>query len=101
MIRLRVHQRLALAAYYRGRAAEALDEVAQGLRSARLLTAHRPACTLHSVAYATYYSVTGDVDAALRQANAMAPRSESGGENRAGRWRASRCTSWRPNAATT
>jgi ATP/maltotriose-dependent transcriptional regulator MalT len=77
---LRVHQRLAMAAYYRGRAAEALDEVAQGLRSARLLAAHRPACTLHSVAYATYYSITGDVDAALRQAYAMAREADAGGD---------------------
>jgi len=40
-LRMRVHQRLALAAYYRGRPLVALDEVARGLRSARLLAAHR------------------------------------------------------------
>ncbi len=79
-LRLRVHQRLALAAYYRGDAAEALDEVSQGLRSARMLAAHRAACTLHSVAYATYYSITGDFEAAWHQAYAMAREAELGGD---------------------
>jgi ATP/maltotriose-dependent transcriptional regulator MalT len=78
--RLRVHQRLAMAAYYRGRGAEALDEVARGLRLARLRAAHRPACTLHSVAYATYYSITGDLDAAWRQAYALAREADLGGD---------------------
>ena len=80
VFRLRVHQRLAMAAYYRGRADEALDEVAQGLRSARLLAAHRAACTLHSVAYATYYSINGDFDGAWRQAYAIAREAELGGD---------------------
>jgi DNA-binding CsgD family transcriptional regulator len=80
VLRLRVHQRLAMAAYYRGRSTEALDDVAQGLRSARLLAAHRAACTLHSVAYATYYSITGDFDAAWRQAYAIGREAELGGD---------------------
>ena len=80
VLRLRVHQRLAMAAYYCGRGAEALDEVAQGLRSARLLAAHRAACTLHSVAYATYYSITGDFDEAWRQAFALAREADLGGD---------------------
>jgi DNA-binding CsgD family transcriptional regulator len=79
-LRLRVHQRLAMAAYYRGHGADALDEVARGLRSARLLAAHRAACTLHSVAYATYYSMTGDFDAAWRQACAIAREADLGGD---------------------
>jgi len=79
-LRMRVHQRLAMAAYYRGRATEALDEVAKGLRSARLLAAHRAACTLHSVAYATYYSLTGDFDAARRQAYAIVREADLGGD---------------------
>lgn len=80
VLRLRVHQRLAMAAYYRGNATEALEEVAQGLRSARLLDAHRAACTLHSVAYATYYSITGDFDAAWRHASALGDEAELGGD---------------------
>jgi DNA-binding CsgD family transcriptional regulator len=79
-LRMRVHQRLAMAAYYRGRAVEALDDVALGLRSARLLAAHRAACTLHSVAYATYYSITGDFDAARRQAYAIVREASLGGD---------------------
>jgi DNA-binding CsgD family transcriptional regulator len=80
VFRLRVHQRLAMAAYYRGRCSEALDEVAHGLRSARLLAAHRAACTLYSVAYATHYSITGDFDAAWRQAFAIGRAAELGGD---------------------
>ena len=79
-LRLRVHQRLAMAAYYRGRSTEALDEVAQGLRTAHLLAAHRAACTLHSVAYATYYSITGDFEAAWRQAHTIAHEAGRGGD---------------------
>jgi ATP/maltotriose-dependent transcriptional regulator MalT len=79
-LRLRVHQRLAMAAYYRGDGSEALDEVALGLRSARLLGAHRAACTLHSVAYAAYYSITGDFEAAWRQAWSIAREAELGGD---------------------
>ena len=78
--RLRVRQRLAMAAYYRGQGTEALDEIAQGLRSARLLAAHRAACTLHSVAYATYYSIIGEFDAAWRQACAIEREADLGGD---------------------
>jgi len=79
-LRIRVHQRLALAAYYRGRAAEALDEVALGLRVARSIAAHRAACALHAVAYATYHSLTGDADAARRRAYAIVREAELGGD---------------------
>ena len=79
--RLRVYQRLAMAAYYRGQATEALDNVAQGLCSARLLAAWRAACALHSVAYATHYSITGDFDAAWRQAHAIAREADRGGDD--------------------
>jgi DNA-binding CsgD family transcriptional regulator len=79
-LRLRVHQRLAMAAYYRGGSTEALDEVAQGLRLARLLGAHRAACTLHSVAYAVHYSITGDFEAAWREAYAVTRSAELGGD---------------------
>ena len=77
---LRVHQRLASAAFYRGRASDALDEVAQGLRAARSLGAHRAACTLHAIAYATHAGITGDVDAARRRAYAMARQADLGGD---------------------
>ncbi|MBV8581081.1 MAG: response regulator transcription factor [Candidatus Eremiobacteraeota bacterium] len=80
VLRLRVSQRLAMAAYYRSDAFEALEEVAEGLRAARRLSAHRAACTLHSVAYATYYSLTGDFEAAWREARALAREAELGGD---------------------
>jgi DNA-binding CsgD family transcriptional regulator/AraC-like DNA-binding protein len=80
VLRLRVHQRLAMAAYYRSDAAAALQEVRQGLQAARLLRAHRAACTLHSVAYAVHYSVTGDFDAAWRHAVALGDEAELGGD---------------------
>jgi DNA-binding CsgD family transcriptional regulator len=80
VLRLRVHQRLALAAYYRGVAGEALDEAAEGLRLARLLGAHRFACHLHTVAYATHYTWAGDFDAAWHHAVAIGREAELGGD---------------------
>ena len=80
ILRLRVHQRLAMAAYYRGDAAGALDEVGHGLRTAQLLDASRAACTLHSVAYATHYSLLGDFDSAWRHAVALGHEAERGGD---------------------
>ena len=79
-LRLRMNQRLAMAAYYRGDAATALDEVAHGLQTARLLGAHRAMCTLHSVAYATHYSLIGDFDAAWRHAVALGREAEAAGD---------------------
>ncbi len=80
LVRLRVHQRLALAAYYRGDAGSALEDVAEGLRLARRLDAHRFAALLHSVAYATHCCYTGDADAAWRHATLLAGEAERGGD---------------------
>ncbi|HEY6236489.1 MAG TPA: LuxR C-terminal-related transcriptional regulator [Candidatus Elarobacter sp.] len=80
IVRMRVHQRLALAAYWRRDIAEALDEAAAGIRSARLLNAHRFAVTLHSVAYAAHQTCTGDVEAAWRHARALAHEADLGGD---------------------
>jgi len=80
VLRLRIHQRLALAAYYRGDAAEALEDAAEGIRLARLLTAHRFACHLHAVIYATQYTWAGDFEAAWRQAIAIGREAELGGD---------------------
>ena len=68
--------------------------------SARLLAAHRAACALHAVAYATYCGITGDFDAAWRQAYAIGREAGLGGDDRSARWRASRCTSWQRSEAT-
>jgi DNA-binding CsgD family transcriptional regulator len=79
-VRLRVHQRLALSAYYRGRGAAALDEVHRGLRIAQRLGAQRPAAALHALAYAVHAALTGDDDAAWRDALALERAAEAGGE---------------------
>ena len=80
VLRLRVNQRLAMAAYYRGDAATALDEVGHGLQAARCAAAHRVACTLHTVAYATYYSIIGDFEAAWHHALALGREAARGGD---------------------
>jgi len=80
VLRLRVSQRLALAAYYRGDAAAALEEVGRGLQAARRANAHRAACTLNSVAYATYYSIIGDFGAAWHHALALGREAQLGGD---------------------
>ncbi len=80
VIRLRVHQRLALAAYYRGDAGSALEDVAEGMRLAKLLDAHRAAAGMQSVAYATHYTYTGDAEAAWRHAMLLAAEAECGGD---------------------
>lgn len=80
VVRLRVHQRLALAAYYRGDAGSALEDVAEGVRLARLLEAHRFAALLRSVAYATHYSLTGNANEAWRQAILLAQEADEGGD---------------------
>ena len=81
VFRVRVHQRLAMAAYFRGQAHEALDDVAQGLHSAHLLAARRAACALHAVAYAAHCGITGDFDAAWRHASAIAREADLGGDD--------------------
>ena len=80
VMRLRIHQRLALAAYYRADFAQALDEAAEGIRLANLLGADRFACTLHSVAYATHHTATGDVEATWRHANDLTRKATLGGD---------------------
>jgi DNA-binding NarL/FixJ family response regulator len=80
VLRMRVRQRLALAAYWRHDITEALESAAEGLRSARLLGAHRFAVTLHSVAYAAHQNSTGDVEAAWREAVALAHEADRGGD---------------------
>jgi ATP/maltotriose-dependent transcriptional regulator MalT len=80
VLRLRIHQRLALAAYWRRDTADALDNVAEGLRAAKLLGAHRFSVTLHSVAYATHQTCTGDVEAAWRHAAALTEAAALGGD---------------------
>ncbi|MDP9025003.1 MAG: helix-turn-helix transcriptional regulator [Candidatus Eremiobacteraeota bacterium] len=80
VLRLRIHQRLALAAYYRRDAAEALDKAAEGIRLARLLGTHRFACTLHSVAYATHHTCTGDAESTWHHATALVREATHGGD---------------------
>jgi ATP/maltotriose-dependent transcriptional regulator MalT len=80
VIRLRIRQRLALAAYWRRDIADALEDAAEGIRAARLLNAHRFAVTLHSVAYAAHQTGTGDVEAAWRHAKALAHEADVGGD---------------------
>jgi DNA-binding CsgD family transcriptional regulator len=79
-LRVRVHERLALAAYYREGAAAALEEVRHGLQAAQRLRAHRPAAALHAVAYATQTGLAGDADAAWSQALALAREAGLGGD---------------------
>jgi ATP/maltotriose-dependent transcriptional regulator MalT len=86
VIRLRIRQRLALAAYWRRDIAEALEDAAEGIRSARLLNAHRFAVTLHSVAYAAHQTCTGDVEAAWRHAKALAHEASLGGDGSYRAW---------------
>lgn len=80
LLALRVSGRLAMAAYYRGDAAVGLDEVSHGLRAARSANAHRAASALHSVAYATYYSIIGDFDAAWHHALSLGREAQLGGD---------------------
>ena len=80
VIRLRIRQRLALAAYWRRDIAGALEDAAEGIRSARLLGAHRFAVTFHSVAYAAHQTCTGDVEAAWQHAKALANEAILGGD---------------------
>ena len=78
--RLRVHQRLALAAYHRGDAGTALEDVAEGVRLAQRLDAHRFGALLHWVAYATHCSYTGDAEEAWQQATLLAHHAQTGGD---------------------
>jgi DNA-binding CsgD family transcriptional regulator len=80
VVRMRVRQRLALAAYYLGDTAGALGEVAAGLRSAQLLGAHSFACRLHAIAYAVHAIRTGDAEAAWRQTSALEREAKLGGD---------------------
>jgi DNA-binding NarL/FixJ family response regulator len=80
VMRLRISHRLALAAYWRRDPAEALVSVAEGLHAAKLLGAHRFAATLHSVAYETHQTCTGDSEAAWRHALSVARDAELGGD---------------------
>jgi ATP/maltotriose-dependent transcriptional regulator MalT len=80
VLRMRIHQRLALAAYYRGDVAEALHDAAEGIRLASLLGADRFACTLHSVAYATHHTSTGDVEATWQHATDLTRKATRGGD---------------------
>ncbi|HZX68389.1 MAG TPA: LuxR C-terminal-related transcriptional regulator [Candidatus Elarobacter sp.] len=78
--RLRIRQRLAFAAYYRADVAQALDEAAEGIRLASLLGADRFACTLHTVAYATHHTSTGDVEATWQHATELTRKAVLGGD---------------------
>jgi DNA-binding CsgD family transcriptional regulator len=80
VIRMRIHQRLALAAYYRGDSAHALDDAAEGIRLARLLKANRFACHLYAVVYATHYTWAGDFEAAWGSALAIEREATLGGD---------------------
>lgn len=80
VMRLRIQQRLALAAYYQGNAAESLERAAEGVRLSRLLGTHRFACYVHTVIYATQYTWAGDFDAAWRHAIAIGREAELGGD---------------------
>ena len=78
--RLRIRQRLALAAYYRADFAQALDEAAEGIRLANLLGADRFACTLHTVAYAAHHTATGDVEATWQHVTELTCKAVRGGD---------------------
>jgi len=78
--RVRIHQRLALAAYFRRDAAEALEEAAEGIRLAHLLNSPRAASAMHSVAYAVHHTCTGDADATWYHAAQLAREAEAGGD---------------------
>ncbi|HZX69016.1 MAG TPA: LuxR C-terminal-related transcriptional regulator [Candidatus Elarobacter sp.] len=78
--RLRVHEHLALAASYRGKASVALDEVERGLRIVHARRAPRAATALRAIAYAAHARLTGDADAAWREANAMLGAAQAAGD---------------------
>ena len=80
VMRLRIHQRLAFAAYYRNDAAAALEEVAEGIRLARLIGSARTAAALHSVAYIVHHACTGDAEAAWHHASELAREAAAGGD---------------------
>jgi DNA-binding CsgD family transcriptional regulator len=80
MLRLRVHQRLALAAFYRKEPEAALRHADAAVALARTNGAHRVAASAQSVAYSTHYALTGDVLAALRSARGIAAEAAIAGD---------------------
>lgn len=86
VLALRVHQRLALDAYWRRDTAAALEHAAGGVRVAERLGAHRAAAVLHGLAYVIHDTITGDVDAAWHHAGAAARAAEAGGDGSARLW---------------
>jgi DNA-binding CsgD family transcriptional regulator len=81
--RWRVHQRLALAGFYRGEAETALRHAEEAVALARAADAPRSVAAAESVAYATHHAITGDTAAALRHADAMANVAEHAGDRSA------------------
>jgi DNA-binding CsgD family transcriptional regulator len=81
--RWRVHQRLALAGFYRGEPEAALRHAEEAVALARTADAYRSIAEAESVAYATHHAITGDTAAALRHANAMGSMAELAGDRSA------------------
>ncbi|MBV8369503.1 MAG: response regulator transcription factor [Candidatus Eremiobacteraeota bacterium] len=80
VMRLRLHHRLASAAYYRSESATALEEVAGGIRLSRLLGSARAAAMFHSVAYVVHHACTGDAESAWHHASELAREGAAGGD---------------------
>jgi DNA-binding CsgD family transcriptional regulator len=80
LLRMRVHQRLALAAFYRKEPETALRHADASVALARANGAHRIAAGAHSVAYTTHYALTGDLLAALRCAREVAVEAGAAGD---------------------
>lgn len=78
--RWRAHQRLSLAAFYRGESETALRHADAAIALARAGGAQRSIAAAESVAYATHHAITGDTPAALRHATAMATAAERAGD---------------------
>jgi DNA-binding CsgD family transcriptional regulator len=78
--RLRGHEHLALAAFYRGEAAAALDQVERGLRIVRVRRAPRAAAALRAIAYGVHARLTGNADAAWLEANAVQQAAQTAGD---------------------
>jgi len=80
LLRMRVYQRLALAAFYRKESEAALRHADASVALARANGAHRFAAGAQLVAYMTHYGLTGDLVAALRCAREVAVEAAAAGD---------------------
>ena len=80
LLRMRVHQRLALAAFYRKESEAALRHADASVALARANGARRSAAGAHSVAYMTHYGLTGDLVAAQRYAREIVIEATAAGD---------------------